>query len=183
MPRLFLSVNLPADVRKELARFQRKLVDLIKGNLVPEEQMHITMKFLGNVTDEQVEQLKTICADAISAPSFTAEVKGIGVFPSDDYIRVLWVGVGAGASSLASIRAALDARLDPLGFGDDKDFHAHITLARVKKVIHRDALRQLIKNNKETDFGKFRVEKVNLMQSELSREGAKHIKLCDFALS
>ena len=183
MPRLFLSVNLPHDIQRELARFQRKMVDLFKGNLVPEADLHITLKFLGEVKPEQIEQIKSICLTAIPTPSFTVELKGISVFPSVDRIRVVWTGIGVGREALASIRAALDERLDVLGFGDDKPFSAHVTLARVKKVIHRDALRQLIKNNHDTWFGKFRVEHVDLMQSELSKTGAAHSELASFTLN
>jgi len=183
MVRLFISINVPIEIKKDLASFQRKLIDLVDGNFVSRENMHITMKFLGDVKDEQVAQIKTLCADAVFGHKFLAEVKGAGAFPAPNFARIIWAGVGAGSVMLSQIRDALDSKLDHLGFKEDRDFHAHITLVRVKRIKNKQALVQLIKNNKETMFGKFGVEAVNLMKSELGRAGAVHSKVSEFSLS
>ena len=181
MVRLFISINVPIEIKEKLKLFQNKLKDLMEGTLTPIDNLHITIKYLGEVKD--VEQIKSICIEAIPLPKFTAEIKGISVFPSTDRIRIIWAGIGAGTEALASIRKGLDERLDKLGFGDDKDFRAHITLARVKKVLHKGALKSLIKNNHDNLFGKFRVERVSLMESLLGKTGAAHSEIASFTLS
>jgi len=181
MVRLFISINVPIAIKEELVKFQNKLSSLIEGTLTPIDNLHITIKFLGEVKD--LEQIKSICVEAIPLPKFTAEIKGTSVFPSTDRIRLVWAGIGAGTEALASIRKGLDERLDKLGFGDDKDFRAHITLARVKKVLHKPALKALLNNNHDNMFGKFRADKVSLMESLLEKTGAVHSEIASFTLS
>jgi len=172
MVRLFISINVPIEIKERLASFQRKLVDLVQGSFTPVENMHLTLKFLGDVDEERIEQIKDACSEAINTSCFTAEIKGTGAFPSENYIRVVWVGVGSGADLLANIKTQLDEKLTPLGFKDDFEFRPHVTLARVKKVLYADALKKLIENNRGTDFGKFRVAKVSLMKSEQRKDGS-----------
>lgn len=182
MVRLFVSINVPIEIKEKLASFQNKLVDLVIGNFVPLENLHISLKFLGEVKDEQVDRIKSLCDGAISHPKFMAEIKGVGAFPNAKFARVLWAGVTAGDRQLASIENALRNKLEPLGFKDEREFHAHATLARVKKIRNRDALTTLFRNNKATIFGAFRVENVSLMKSELRRDSPTYSAITKFGL-
>lgn len=183
MVRLFLSVKLPNEICEKLSQFQKKLASVVEGTFVPLDNTHITLKFLGDVKEHQVEQIKSLCTSAITSYKFICEVKGAGAFPNPNYANVVWAGIGAGERSLIGIWNALDEKLSKLGFKDDKDFHPHITLVRVKRILNKDALILLLKNASETKFGQLRVEKISLMKSQLSKTGAKHTTIAEFELN
>lgn len=172
MVRLFIGVKLPNGICEKLASFQTKLTSVVEGSFVPKENMHITLRFLGDVKKALLEQIKTTCASAIKSYKFSCEVKGAGVFPSAGSARVVWAGVGSGTESLAGIWKALDEKLSKYDFEGETDFHPHVTLVRVKKVLNKEVLRRVLRG--ASLFGAFRIEEVCLMKSELTKSGAKY---------
>ena len=179
--RLFIAVDLPIELKKILMSLQSKLKEYVYGNFVSEENAHITMKFLGEVDDSKVDKIKSLCKEASSEfKSFKANLQRLGVFPNENYIRVIWVGIYDGKDTLEEIYKKIDAKLAPLGFKDKHGFSGHITLARVKNVKDKENLIKFISENKTKDFGSFDVKEIKLMKSTLTRTGSEYEEIGKF---
>lgn len=182
MLRTFIATPIvpPQPVRKVISR-----LNLMGGGLRPASpsQLHVTLKFLGD-TDETllpaVEQaLRRAVADE---PPCDVPLVGIGVFPDLRRPAVLWIGLPA-AEVLHRIADRLAAALDPLGFPPERrKFHPHLTLLRIRAKPPQ-ALRDLIAEHAETHFGSVRIDAVELFQSELAPQGAKHTRLASVPLA
>lgn len=143
------------------------------------ENVHLTLKFLGEVAEEQVEQigaaLRRVCA--VHAP-FDASLSRFGAFPSERRARILWVGVGAGAEEVAALASDVDAALEPLGFErEGRPYVPHATLGRVRGKPIRLELPAAVPG--EPGFG---VSRVELVQSTLAAGGAVYEALESLAL-
>jgi 2'-5' RNA ligase len=172
--RLFLAVNLPADIRRRLFEFGRPLVGMGDIKTVEEENIHITLKFLGEAEPEAV--IKAL--EKVKFAPFEVSVKGVGVFPSLNYIRVVWAGCEKGSKEIVTLHQAVEAALPQ--FERDRDFHPHATLARVKFPKDKAGLRKFIEDNASKEFGSFTAESFDLMKSELSPKGPKYGVLKSF---
>ncbi len=169
--RSFIAIELPQEIKDKLAELQSKLEPLIKGNFVAKNNLHISLKFLGsigNIAEIEKELLK-ISKDI---KPFNIQIKKLGIFPSENYIRVIWAG--AYAPELQELYNKIQTSLEPLGFKkEDHKFHAHITLARVKAVNEKQKLLELIKQpiNQSINFGSFTANKISLFKSTLTGKG------------
>jgi RNA 2',3'-cyclic 3'-phosphodiesterase len=180
MPRLFLALDLPPPHRSVLTA----LCDGIPGTRwVAPEQFHITLRFFGQVPDEQVA---TLCAHltAVSAPAFAASLQGVGVFPSSPSrrrpARVLWAGVEP-AAPMAAVKAAVDAAVEAT-LGPDPEaaehaFSPHITLARFKLPPRRETLSRFLEQHRALASEPFAVDSFTLYQSRTQASGALYTPL------
>ncbi|MBU2560177.1 RNA 2',3'-cyclic phosphodiesterase, partial [archaeon] len=97
------------------------------------ENLHLTLKFLGEIGDDSIDAVKKAMDGALSSfGPFEASLEGVGAFPNTDYMRVVWIGIKENSERLIEMQKALDEKLAPLGFAPEKMFHPHLTLARVK---------------------------------------------------
>lgn len=166
--RAFIAVELPEDIRKKIDR----LVKQEKKNELPIkwtrfENLHITLKFLGEI-DESIKQRITPILGGICkrfSPS-TMSLSGIGCFPHPGRPRIIWVGVKQGASMLADMAAEINKSLCSLGFTEEKRFHAHLTIGRIKKHCRVD---NILSRSIETE--EFHLDSVTLFRSILKPEG------------
>lgn len=142
-------------------------------------QMHLTLKFLGDVSVDQLpviaERLEELTA---SCCPFALAFMGTGGFPNMHAPRVLWVGVGDGASALRALANAVDDAMRHLGFPcEARPFHAHLTLGRVHAGAHLADVLSLMQAHAGDIFGTMLATEVRLMRSELSPCGANHTLL------
>jgi 2'-5' RNA ligase len=164
--RLFIAFDIPESVKEQLVSIQKKIKTDAKISWVKAENMHLTIKFLGEVAEDKVEETKKKLSSVKFKP-FEVSVSEIGVFPSEDYIRVIWVGLKDDKSMQ---KLAQDIREALPGFKDDYPFKAHLTIARVKFVKDKKALVDELKKLKPKPE-KFSVENFKLYKSTLTREG------------
>lgn len=169
MVRTFIAVELPDEIREKISRIQPGFG--LKSGIVARDNIHITLKFLGEVQDAKVEKIKA-ALDGIKTSSFQAHVRGVGVFPNLGYIRVIWAGVAEGADKFVELSSAVESALVPLGFAKEKKFTPHATIARVKSVADKNALTARIKELADAEFGTFTVGEVKLKKSTLTPKGA-----------
>jgi 2'-5' RNA ligase len=151
--------------------------------LVDPENIHITLKFLGDTEEELVEQITGSMQRAVAGiQPFTLKFKGIGAFPNPNYMKVIWVGMD-NTDNLKTIANKLDTDLKSLGFRPEKrGFSAHLTVARVKSRRGKDELQKILKNYKNHEFGEIKIESIRLKKSDLTPKGPiyttiKEIKL------
>jgi len=182
--RLFIAVELPEEVKQELGRLQDRLRPngLINLKWVAPDSIHITLKFLGQVNAETARDIK-LEMDKVSAAfnPFDIGLKGLGAFPALSRPQVLWVGLSGEVGRLQLLAAQLEERMAGLGFAAEKRrFVPHLTLARVRPGILPGELQALAEAVSRTSFNypyPMKVKSVNLMQSQLTSEGAIYTRL------
>lgn len=168
--RCFIAVDMGNDkviaCLRELGRVGAAL------RLVSPENLHLTLKFLGEVQEELIPEISAAMKDALQGiEPFDTSFRGLGTFPSLNYMRVVWVGIEKSREKLIEVQRSLDERLAKLGFQRDKRFHPHLTLARVKSPKGKGELREFIMKHADTDFGAVRIERVELKKSVLTPKG------------
>ena len=129
---------------------------------------HLTLKFLGE-TDKKQEIIQAL--EKIKFKPFKLKTTKIGVFPSENYIRVVWLGLGDN-QDLKQLQEDIEKTLGPFKFKKDFDFHPHITLARIK-FIKQEEKQDFINKLKQIKIPEkeFEVKEFKLIKSELTREG------------
>jgi len=183
--RAFIAIELP----EEIIAFIRKIQEGIKSygfkaRWVRPENIHLTLKFLDNINNEDIKKAgDAIISAAGENASMSLGAKGIGVFPGVKRPRVIWTGIAGQTKELTDLQKTLDGKLETVGFPKEKrPFKGHLTIARIKGKV--DA-RRLIDAMKE--FGRFEsktfiADEVVLFKSELKPSGAVYTKLMSAAL-
>ena len=179
--RSFVSIDL--DDQQILSRVGSITSSLqaIGGDLKPveRENIHLTLKFLGNVSSSRLSEVKT-SLHQLAFPAFTMEIKGAGAFPNLNHMTVIWVGVNEGWSQVEQIYEHVEKLLSPLGFRkENRPFSPHITIARVRSGRKRDETANFLQQLNDESFGSFIVDKVRLKQSILSSSGPKYSTLLE----
>jgi RNA 2',3'-cyclic 3'-phosphodiesterase len=176
--RLFIALPLPPAVRDSLAALAEPLPGVAWTR---REQLHLTLRFLGDVPTPQIEPVIERLATVRVEP-FILPVEGMGTFPPNRAPRILWIGVGSGHPRLFQLRQRVDDTLLATGLPlDVRTFHPHTTLARCTEIAARPLARWLAAHR---DFGAppFRVEAFELYASELRPGGAVHTLRHRFSL-
>lgn len=179
--RLFIALEIPSAVRENLVTLLASLRAITKEpRWARAENLHVTLKFLGEVGDDKLEALRTALGEIRSAQGVSLEFRGLGFFPNERSPRVLWVGVEASAS-LKTLAADIEGAMDKLGFPREKrDFSPHLTLARFERPRLPEALRKAIMENAQREFGSLRTREFHLIQSKLKSSGAEYTTLTSF---
>ncbi|MEO9308624.1 conserved hypothetical protein [Nitrosotalea sinensis] len=166
--RTFVAVEIQDDsILDAIAKIQSEFK--IKATAVNKKNMHFTLLFLGEITEEAATSVK----NALSTISFKPiEVKftHVGAFPNSRSPRVIWIGVDdVSASQLVELAVQVEKKLGPLGFKSDKPFKAHLTIFRVKNRI--DDISKTIERFKDVDLGKHTITELKFKQSILTPSG------------
>jgi 2'-5' RNA ligase len=176
--RMFIALTLPAPVREALA----ELAEPIPGvQWTRPEQLHLTLRFIGDVPSAQREIMLERLA-AVKVASFILPVEGVGAFPPNRPPRIIWAGVGQGHPRLFQLRQRVDDAL--LGYGlplDVRTFHPHATLGRCTEDSAAAATAWL-RAHRDFAAPPFRAESFELYTSELRPTGAVHTLVRSFPL-
>ena len=171
--RLFVSVDLDG-LADAVRRVQEPLVDLPGVDPVGPEGVHVTLKFLGDTSESRLADLTDALEDAVRSADvgpFEAAFEGYGVFPSPDYISVVWVGVGEGSAELARLHEAVERETTAVGFDpEEHEFTPHATVARVRDARSKSAIQELVREE-DPELGRLRVGEVRLTESTLTDGG------------
>jgi 2'-5' RNA ligase len=169
--RAFLALDVSAEIKDKLMEVENRVgrsgADV---KLVEKENLHVTMKFLGDVTNDAVDKIYEVMR-GVREGMFPMEVRGTGVFPNQRMVRVLWAGVGAGSDKVISVFRQLDSGVAQLGFGKERDFTPHVTIGRVRSPRNRDELLRAMEKYSGESFGITVVDKVVLKKSVLTSSG------------
>jgi 2'-5' RNA ligase len=164
--RLFVAFEIDDPLRDKLVDIQTELLE--PGvKLVERQNLHATLKFLGEVSDDQVPAVREALRKVHMLP-FEVEIGGLGTFPPGGRrINVVWVDC---KGPLAELAAKIEEALKPLGFErDERGFSSHLTIARVKQTPEK--LAERVEKLKDTKIGKQLVDKFVLKQSTLTPGG------------
>ncbi|MDD5473822.1 MAG: RNA 2',3'-cyclic phosphodiesterase [Candidatus Methanoperedens sp.] len=166
MIRTFIAVELPGKFLPEIERIEASL-DIPGIKLVEPKQVHITLKFLGDIHEDKVEPVASALSQVDCKP-FEARIKGVGVFPKLAYIKVIWLGAEGNFDALHS---DVERVLAPFKFEKDHLFSPHATLARVKMLKDKGALLEKIQKLENIDIGAMNVASISLKKSTLTPKG------------
>jgi len=164
--RLFVAVDVDEAVRERISPILSELA--ISGvKAVEPENLHITLLFLGEVDELKAEKVQKELSEIKFSP-FKISFEGVSAFPNLNSPRVVWVGVKDGGE-LVKLADSVYQKLKKLGFKRDKEFKAHLTVARVKK--KNPEISEIIKRNSTRSFGEMEVREFKLKQSTLTPKG------------
>jgi RNA 2',3'-cyclic 3'-phosphodiesterase len=193
--RLFVALDIDDEVRNRIARFLEGVRGFAPGvRWVHPESLHITLKFIGEASDGDVEKIKQML-HTVDAGSMDLKLLGYGFFPSARAPRVFWIGIEAG-SKLTSLAAMVDKKLASLGIPKEEHaFSPHLTLARGSRGSKSprkqkedgpnsafQRLHEKLAALPAPEFGTMTAREFFLYQSQLSPRGSKYTKLAGFAL-
>jgi len=180
MTRAFIALKLPVHVIEALGDLQSALKNQgLKLRWVPPANIHLTLKFLGDVSTERLQAVKSVMHEVSgSQTAFTLASKGLGVFPTVKKARVLWSGIHGDVDRLATLQSDLDKSLAGIGFvPDSRNFKGHLTLGRVKGRIDGKTLASAITACGSFASSSWAVERLVLFKSDLKPTGAVYSEL------
>jgi 2'-5' RNA ligase len=173
--RLFASVDVEpfADRIEDL---QEPLAGLEGLRPTDPRQAHVTMKFLGE-GDHDLDALTAAIDRSVENAGvgpFEATLEDVGAFPSREYIRVVWLGFGAGTEPLSELHRRIEAETTALGYDEERhEFTPHVTLARMDDATAKGEVQRFLRES-EPSFGPLDVEELRLTESELTADGPEY---------
>jgi RNA 2',3'-cyclic 3'-phosphodiesterase len=188
--RAFIAIELPIHLQEAVEKQTTRLRQIVGSEIirwVPTQNMHLTLKFLGNIAESHVEFLKQLLTqEANSHKQFDLQISGLGSYPNSKRLRVLWVGLHAPAD-LASLQKSIEAGAARLGYAkEERAFSPHLTLGRVRQSIDPVELQKISADLNKIQLGNIgtaRVDSVHLFKSDLSPSGSMYTKLFSASLS
>ncbi|MCP4404159.1 MAG: RNA 2',3'-cyclic phosphodiesterase [bacterium] len=184
--RSFIAIKIPADIQKKLQGIQDKLKQSAAHvSWIHPENIHLTLKFLGNIEGTQVDEITAGLRNSVKGLSpFQLQVGYAGAFPNIRFPRVIWVGVTDDeAGSLKILQTELSNNLAQIGFEKENErFQPHLTLGRVRSQKNRSNLLRAIEAMVNIWVGEVPVKSVYLIESELKSTGAEYTDLAEITL-
>lgn len=173
--RTFVAIELPGEVVEHLARLQERLRECgARVKWVQQRNLHLTVKFLGDVEFEKVSEISKVLKEAVTdvAP-LRVKVRGAGTFPKGGRSpRIVWAGVEGSREVLEKIYKHLNEKLVKFGAGREKRaWSPHITIGRVKSAAGTQTLVEMIRGLSGMEFGEVEVSELVFFMSELANTG------------
>lgn len=183
--RLFVALDLPAEVRQELRNLIERLSKVCPdARWVRPEGIHITLKFIGHVDATKADSIRQALEPIRSDRPIEMKFRGLGFFPNGRRPRVAWCGA-EGSSNLAKLAAEIEGAIEPLGIAcETRPFTPHLTLSRIDPVkVRRAQIEKLVESAKKfasTAFGAARETEFHLYESVTKPSGAEYKRLQSF---
>ena len=172
--RLFLAVGLTDDVAHGLAAFLEEETMRLPGRPTPPPNWHLTIRFLGSTTALRRDRILEYLDEHLAVEPFTMSFGSLGAFPKPARATVLWLAVERGADRLATMAEFADLAAQAVGFDpEDRPFHAHLTLARIRPPMNVVPLIERVARFPLS----MQVDRLTLFRSHLSRDGATYEQL------
>lgn len=183
--RTFIAIELPEEIKRQIEQLQAPLkkTDAFVSWVKP-KNIHITLKFLGEVPEDKIGQVFSATQKALEGTrKFTMSLKGTGVFPNLKRPRVIWIGTGSGEEKLSHMANRIEEEMEKIGFPREKrKFSAHFTIGRVKSPKNIEKLMELVESS-DFQTEKIEVAEVVVMRSQLHPAGAIYTPLEKVPLS
>ncbi|MDA8242082.1 MAG: RNA 2',3'-cyclic phosphodiesterase [Nitrospiraceae bacterium] len=182
--RCFIAVALPAAVKQSVGKMIRGLSETgADVKWVPEQNLHLTLKFLGATGEEKIEEMSGALRKKLSPyRPFYITIGGVGSFPGGRHPRVIWVGMQDYAP-LEDIYREVEGVMTQLGYPqEDRPFSPHLTIGRVRSGKRLMEVLKRLDELRAVSFDEFEVKGVTLMKSELKPGGAEYSSLAEIPL-
>ena len=173
---MFLALDINESTRLELAQLKNLLTRQIKGckaNWVPPENLHVTLKFLGEVDGSTISDVCAVVDEvAQKFEPIEFDVRGIAAIPDRGPLRMFWADVAEPSGQMAKLFTQIELALQPLRFNREKRaFRPHITLARINRIADLPLVRQAVAKFTDKEFGRVRANCITIYTSTLTRQG------------
>lgn len=175
--RIFIAVHLVAALREEILRLEDRLREAgAPLRWISPENLHFTVRFLGEITTAQLAQVRLATREvAAAAVPFHLVLQGVGAFPSLARPQVIWIGVRQGSEGLAELSARLDEALARHRFPrEERPYAAHLTITRLKHQRRWGEIVRALSGFKDVPVGAQRVESLAIIESHLQAKGARY---------
>ena len=182
--RLFVALEIPSAVRQNLATLLDSMRAITKEpRWVRAKNLHVTLKFLGEVAETKVDAVRNALTKIHSDKSIALDFRGLGFFPDERHPRVFWAGLEA-SPNLKTLAGDIEGAMEKLGIPREKrEFFPHLTLARFERPRLPETLLRLITDNQQREFGSLRTNEFRLIQSKLKPAGAEYTTVATFQLA
>ena len=183
--RCFIAIELPESVRSSLDELSARLRrSAVRASWVRPENMHVTLRFLGEISEERagevVRLLEDSCANTVS---FRVTLQGTGAFPNMKTPNVIWAGIRPN-DAILEVQRITENVAERVGCSKEKNrFHPHVTLARIKDPRNASGLQRYLAAEKDWEGGEVYVEHIAVFQSELTPKGPIYTRLACVRLS
>jgi 2'-5' RNA ligase len=186
--RVFIAIDIDEKTRAVIADVQKQLkakVDIKKGDLkwVEPENIHLTLKFLGEIDESKLPEIKDITKHTAEAhKNFTLDIESVGSFEGRRG-KVIWIGAGKGADELVTLQKDIDGRLEQARYPkEEREFSAHLTICRVRNPRTGFKLVDAAKQFAKFKFGSIDANAICIYQSQLTAEGPIYTQMASFKL-
>jgi RNA 2',3'-cyclic 3'-phosphodiesterase len=187
--RIFIALPIPTEVRDELCHAQAELQAGLEGDgmrWTRSEHMHLTIKFLGNIDDRQVDDVIAITTSTCAAlPPVQLRAEGFGFFPENRLPRVIWVPVHDEGQQLTKLAGTITGAVERFAIDDnEREFAAHLTIGRIKDM-RASEVRFLVDTARgfgDWAFGKWTAGTVEVIRSEMNANGLQYTTLAEIPL-
>jgi len=182
--RPFVALEIPSAVRENLGSLLASVRAITKEpRWVRVENLHVTLKFLGEVAEEKIAAIRSALSDVRSGEPVQLRFCDLGFFPNEKHPRVFWAGIEA-SPNLKTLAGDIEGAMEKLGIPrDQREFSPHLTLARFERAHLPEALRKTIAENAQREFGSLRTNEFRLIQSKLRPSGAEYTALTSFCFA
>jgi RNA 2',3'-cyclic 3'-phosphodiesterase len=182
--RLFVALEIPSTVRESLAELLKTLRSVSpKTRWVRPENLHVTLKFIGEVPETKLNAIRSALAVVRSDQLVTLGFHGLGFFSNEEHPRVLWAGIEA-SPNLKILATEIDQATEKVGIPREKRaFSPHLTLARFEPPRLPEQLRTAIQERAARDFGSLRTNQFHLIESKLKPSGAEYTTVESFSFA
>ena len=180
--RSFIAFDIENDaILQEIGAIQEQLKELnLDLKFVLPQNIHVTLRFLGNIRLDMADKVYDLMRSVDFLP-FHIQLCGLGVFPSLNYPRVVWIAIAQGSEQLKNIFNQLEPRIRSLGFQSDSyGFSPHLTIARVRSGRNKQQLAEFVKGKMQHELGTFQVSCLRLKKSQLSPRGPIYSTLKEY---
>lgn len=173
--RAFIAIKLPGFIKENLQNAQKIMrKNNLKAKYTSHKNMHLTLKFLGNVDNDLLPKIKDILTECTQyAKPVKLSLKGAGAFPNIRFPKIVWAGIKGEIQKLETLHAMLEQKLSNFGIPREKrKFHGHLTLARLKKnKLTAQRFERVIQQIGKFESHQFKADRLTLFQSRLMPEG------------
>lgn len=183
--RSFIAIELNKEFKEELKNIQDELKNLnLDVRWVEINNIHLTLKFLGNVELGDLEKIKSVLKNiSLLFKPFEINLSELGLFPKVDFPRVIWVGINHGKNELIRIASTIEEELKKLRIpSEEREFIPHLTLGRVRSSKNKDKLKSYLNFSKPNFPKSQEIKEITLFQSELKPKGPTYTVLGSFFL-
>ncbi len=190
MPRTFVAVLLSDQVRRALSAEVDKLRPFSRVVAwVPPHNLHVTLRFLGDQTEEQLAGIKPVLEEGVQGIGpFTMGLRGLGAFPGLEHPRTIWVGISEVSAEVRKLQGRVAQALESHGFPlETRAWQAHVTIGRVmdERRSRREGMAEIrssLARGATVSFGTIPVDAISLMRSDLYPSGARYTSIASFPL-
>lgn len=185
--RTFIALEIDEKTKEEITKIQDRIrqSDSLSGKWVQKDNLHLTLKFLGNAQLKSVESIKEKIKQSIHGEhAISCSLTHIGVFPNEKFPRVIWAGIEGENVKIINLAKRLQEALSEFGLeNENRDFKTHITICRPKQITNRNKFSAVLEEiNKNFNPFDFIINKITFFESKLTPKGPTYLAISNYTL-